>query len=383
MEAPLNLTTNITADALIIGAGVSGALLADELTQAGLNVVMIDRRGLIKGATAASTALIMHEIDIPLSLLGKKIGQARAVQAWRRSRLGVESLISRIETLEIQCGLKRVPSLLLSGDVLNGSGLKAEMLARNAAGLPATYLTSTMVESRFKIVGRQALLSRECATLDPLRLTAGFISSSRERGLRVYAPVTATQLVRCADRWCVATDHGHTITTTYVIYATGYEIPKSVRTRRHKIKSTWVIATRPQLTPNLWPERALIWEASDTYLYLRTTNNGRIICGGEDEDFTDADHRDHLIPHKTAILEKKLGKLLPHVDSRAVHAWAGSFGTSSNGLPSIGEIPAMRNVYAVMAYGGNGISFSRIAAEILRAAILGEQDPDAAIFAFN
>ena len=376
------LVRSATADAVIIGAGISGALMAEELTRAGLSVIMLDRRGPIQGATAASTALLIHEIDTPLTHLGKKIGKERAVQAWRRSRLGLESLISRIQALGIECGLERVPSLLLSGDVLNAHGLKDESFARNLAGLPADYLPAPQVKSRFGIEGRTALLSQQCATLDPVRMTAGFLHAAAGRDMHIFAPATASHLRRDGNQWIIETEEGPAVHATYVIYASGYEIPKAIKTRKHKIMSTWVMATRPQ-PRKIWPERCVIWEASDTYLYLRATTDGRIICGGEDEDFSNATARDGLIAKKTAMLEKKLARLFPDIDSRAEYAWAGSFGASTTGLPSIGQIPRMKNVYAIMAYGGNGINFSRIAAEIITAAISGQRDPDARLFGFD
>jgi hypothetical protein len=58
--------------------------------------------------------------------------------------------------------------------------------------------------------------------------------------------------------------------------------------------SNWAIATVPQRR-RLWPEECMIWEASDPYLCLRTTPDGRIICGGEDERFSDEAARDHLL----------------------------------------------------------------------------------------
>lgn len=54
----------------------------------------------------------------------------------------------------------------------------------------------------------------------------------------------------------------------------------------------------------------MIWEASDPYLYLRTTPEGRIICGGEDEEFTDEEKRNALIPAKVTRLRSKLRRLM-------------------------------------------------------------------------
>ena len=70
--------------------------------------------------------------------------------------------------------------------------------------------------------------------------------------------------------------------------------------------STYAIATRPQ-PRRLWPEDCFIWEAADPYLYLRSTPDGRVICGGEDEDFADDEARDALIPQKAAAIRRKLG----------------------------------------------------------------------------
>jgi glycine/D-amino acid oxidase-like deaminating enzyme len=49
----------------------------------------------------------------------------------------------------------------------------------------------------------------------------------------------------------------------------------------------------------------------------------------------------------------------------------------------IGAIEGHPNVYAAMGYGGNGITFSKIAAEILAKALNGKEDRDAALFAFR
>ena len=61
------LVRDIKTDVLIVGMGISGAMIAEALTGAGLSVAAIDRRGAIKGSTAATTALIQYEVDTPLS----------------------------------------------------------------------------------------------------------------------------------------------------------------------------------------------------------------------------------------------------------------------------------------------------------------------------
>jgi hypothetical protein len=64
-------------------------------------------------------------------------------------------------------------------------------------------------------------------------------------------------------------------------------------------------------------------------------------------------------------------------------AWAGTFGVSSDGLPFIGRHPGVPHTWFALGFGGNGTTFSVIAAEIIRNALLGRDDPDAALFSFE
>jgi glycine/D-amino acid oxidase-like deaminating enzyme len=202
-----------------------------------------------------------------------------------------------------------------------------------------------------------------------------------ERGAEIFAPAEVTDVESHWRGHIAATKGGPTIRCRVLVFATGYEFPKFVPLKGHAIASTYAIATKPQ-PGKLWPERCLIWEASEPYLYLRTTRDGRVICGGEDEDFSDAETRDALIPKKIAAIERKLHRLLPAIDPKADFAWAGAFGASDTGLPRIGAVPGRRNCFAVLGFGGNGITYSRIAADIIRAALAGDEDPDADLYAF-
>jgi glycine/D-amino acid oxidase-like deaminating enzyme len=154
-------------------------------------------------------------------------------------------------------------------------------------------------------------------------------------------------------------------------------MPDGLPRKGHQIISTWAIATVPQgkmPCPDI-----MLWEASDPYVYLRCAER-RIICGGEDEEFSDEKKRDVLIARKAAILQRKLKKLLPRADTRIDYAWAGSFGASTTGLPTFGRMPGKPRYFVAMGYGGNGTTYSRIAAEIIRAELTGESDPDADLY---
>lgn len=370
------------ADVIIIGAGVSGAMLAEELSSAGLRVIILDKRGVAQGSTTASTALVQYEIDTPLIHLSKQIGEEKATAAWRRSRLAVESLSDRIQNLGIPCAHTRRDSLYLSGNTLDADGLREEQRARARIGLQADFLDRKALQERFGLHHANGLHSRGNVSLNPRQLTAGLLQIALARGVKLHAPVEIATVTPHRDGADVLTENGETLSARHVVFATGYELPKQIKSSFCAVTSTWAFATRPQ-RKNLWGGEAFIWEAADPYLYIRTTADGRVICGGEDDDTADAAERDAQTPTKIARMQKKLAKLCPKLDVTAEFAWAGFFGASKTGLPTIGRVPGMANTYAVLAYGGNGTTFSRIAAEILRAEFTGKKDADADLFAFK
>lgn len=374
------LDGDIETDVLVVGAGISGAMLADTLSEAGHRIAIIDRRGPVRGSTVASTALLQYEIDQPLTLLSRQIGEENAIRAWRRSRLALDGLAARIRDLSLGRAERR-DSLYLAGDMLDAEALAKEGEARRHGGLETAYLSRSALRERFGIDRQAALLGYDNIAADPRELASGFLRAAIARGARLHATEEMTGMDARARSVRATTATGRTIRCRHLVFATGYEIPLGLAPKSHSAISTWAIATVRQ-PRNLWPEQCFIWEASEPYLYLRSTADGRVICGGEDEDFVDEDARDALIEAKTATLRRKLGHLLPRLDTEIDFAWAGTFGASTTGLPTIGAVPGHPNCWAVMGFGGNGITYSRIGAEIIRSALSGKPDPDADLYAF-
>src|SRR5688500_17124545 len=376
------LRADVSADVLVVGAGISGALVADSLSDAGLRVVVADRRRPVSGATLASTALIQYDLDLPLVLLAERIGVAPASRAWQRARLAMDALRQRTRQLGIDAGFEQRDSLYLDGTVLSPLGLAREVEARRRAGFEVTLLQPPEVERRVGVKGRTAILSYDQLAADPRRLTTDFLRAAASRGTRIVSPADVTGVAPQSNEVIAETSEGPVIRARHRVFATGYEVPTGVPRAGHAPASTWAVATRRQ-PRNLWPDRCMIWEASDPYLYVRTALGGRVVCGGEDEAFSDTDARDALLSKKTRRLEARLAALFPQVDPRARYAWCGTFGLSELGMPSIGAVPGMPNCFAVLGFGGNGITVSALAAQLLRNQIVGGGDADTDLFAFR
>jgi glycine/D-amino acid oxidase-like deaminating enzyme len=371
---------NKNPDVVVVGTGVSGALMTDALLQAGFSVTAVDRRKILSGSTPASTALLQGELDTPLIELQKKLGLSRAARVCWLSAQAVQALTDRIHDLGIKCDHATRTSLYLPGNVLDVGDLKKEAEARQKIGLRSNFLNRRELKAFAGINKQGAIVSSGNAEVDPVKLVAGLWRSNISRGATLLRDTEVTDLEHSRTRVRLHMKHGPSLDTGHVVFCTGYELMKFAKPKGYKVISTWVLATKPQKT-RLWPSRSLIWEAADPYLYLRTTPEGRIIVGGEDEDFSDETKRDAMLPKKVAAIARKAAKLFPELDFEPDYSWTGSFGESPTGLPAIGPVKNRPRCFAVLGFGGNGITFSMLAAQLVSRQIQNIADPAAELFA--
>jgi glycine/D-amino acid oxidase-like deaminating enzyme len=369
----------ISVDVAIVGAGISGAFMAHALSR-DHSVAVLDRRPPLTGSTVASTALLQWEIDLPLTALAEKIGPAKAKRAYLRSRSAVDALKRIVSEERIVCGLKDKATLYLAGDKYGHRALETEAAARAAMGLESEYLAPAHLGERFGIDRTGAIVSQGSASADPARLAAGLLRRAQANGAKVYSRVEVMEAASDPDGVTLLTDAGHAVRAKSVVFCCGYEFPKGVPTPGAKVISTWALASKPRQRCPAWLRDTLVWEASDPYLYLRMGGDGRLIVGGEDEADPDAHADKAKLKRKCETIVRKLHALLPGVEFEVDYSWAGAFGESVTGLPSIAPVPDMDHAWAVMGFGGNGITYSVIASQVVSAALRGGADPDADLY---
>jgi glycine/D-amino acid oxidase-like deaminating enzyme len=367
-------------DVAIVGAGISGAIIALMLSEIGQDVIVMDRRTPIHGSTLASTAMIQFELDTPLIELADKIGAASAERAYRRSNSAVAALVEMLRRHNINCGLTERSALYLAGNRMGSRGLRGEAAYRARIGLDSEFLDKATLATRFQIDRTGAIFSGGAAELNPAQCAAGCLRAAQRYGARIYAPINVEHVEASPKTVELATETGGTVVARRVIFATGYEVAPGIPKSDYEIISSWAIATQPLTASALWPLRCLIWEASDPYLYLRTTVDNRIVAGGEDSKLNDPKRRDSAIAAKSQTLLAKVEWLLPGHRLKIDYAWAGAFADSPTGLPHIGEVPGMPNCLSVLGCGGNGITFSMVAAQLAQHWVVGHRDLDTDLF---
>ncbi|QCI68491.1 NAD(P)/FAD-dependent oxidoreductase [Phreatobacter stygius] len=362
---------SLTCDVAIVGAGITGSLVAEHLSARGLDVVLIDREQASHGSTAASTAMLLWEIDRSLVELTGLYGFERAVRAYRLSLSAVAGLTGLVGALGLSCSFQPRSSLYLAPGDSQSHDILPEFALRRRAELPGHHLDFAALHGTFEIDRAGAILSPGSAEADPVALATGLADVAAKRRVRLVSG-DARDFDATDREVHIGLADGHEIKAGHMVLATGYVMPDFVRSGLHQVTSTWAMATGPQDPARLWRDRALIWEAGEAYHYLRTTTDGRIIIGGGDEPFDEQDQRLDKAALKHEALRAMLAALWPRASTEAAYAWSGAFGETGDGLPLIGPVPGRRRIFAAYGYGGNGITFSFLASRMIGAMIAGE-----------
>lgn len=363
---------DLRCEVAIVGGGITGCMVAEHLTAMGRDVVLIDRERAGFGSTLASTAMLQWEIDLPLRRLASLYGFEAAADVYRRSFSAVAGLIDLSRGLDLSANVLPRDTLYLAAGEVGWHELQAECELRHRAGLPGQLLDHNTLLGNFGLDREAAILSPGSAEADPLSLCHALLDVAARRGARILREEVVS-FDGTANAAAVVLSGGQVVEAEHVILATGYVMPDCVVTDLHEIASSWAVATVPQEPQRLWPSRALIWEASEDYIYCRTTSEGRIVFGGEDEEHDDPKRREAQAQAKTSALQAKLQALLPDADPRISHHWSGAFGKTGDGLPLIGRVPGQPRMLAAYGYGGNGITFSYLASRLLGALVAGEE----------
>lgn len=377
------LREDAQCEVLVLGGGITGALMAYHLAEAGIDVLLLERRGVAQGSTAASTALLQYEVDTHLSDL---IGMVGKWAAERSYLLCLESII-KIEELTQRlpgdCGFARKQSLYLASRRRDVRALEEEYAARRAIGIDVELLGKKEISAEMSFDAPAALLSAVAAQVDPYRFTHLLLAEAERMGARIYDRTTATSYKHDGDSVRVETDRGATVTARRVVFATGYESQEYLKQKVAKLNSTYALMSEPlDGFPGWGFDQCLLWESARPYFYARTTSDGRILIGGEDESGARA-HNRRFLDRVATRLQKRLARLFPDIPLEVAYTWGGTFAETEDGLAYIGTTPEFPNGYFALGFGGNGITYSLIAAELIRDAILGRPNPDAAIFAFE
>jgi len=384
LHAYPSLRKDISCDVLVMGGGITGALLAYQVASEGYRTVLIDKRDVSQGSTGATTSLLQYEIDEPLYTLKKKVGDAVAIESYRQGIAAIRQLGQLVDDLGIDCDFEKRRSLYIAHTEKHAKWLAEECKHRAEARIRVRWMTGEELKEDFGIQGGGAILSDDAACVDGYSLAHGLLTYAAEHlHLEIYDHTEVTSVKFDQRKNFLGTDGDHVITAQHVIYATGYESYEILKNKVADLISTYACISEPLETlPDVLNDTVL-WNTHDPYLYVRSTPDNRILVGGADEQFKDPDRRDRLIEKKERALMEQFAHLMPGVPFIPDFSWAGTFGVTKDALPYIGGHPDFPQSYFVLGFGGNGITFSVMGMKMISDALAGRPNRFLEYFRFG
>ncbi|GGC79014.1 NAD(P)/FAD-dependent oxidoreductase [Marinobacter halophilus] len=384
MYAFPQLEANLSCDVVVMGAGITGALIANDLAKHGHDVVVLDQRDVCWGSTSASTALLQYEIDTHATDLARRYNQASALLAYQSSLRAIRE----IEEVAHDVGdvdFATCESLYYASNRADHSRLADEFAWREQNGFPVRWLSRAALKDEYGLFAPAAILSSVAARVDPYRLASKLLQRMQQKGAHIFDRTQVTSFTATEGSVKLTTDSGMSLTAGHLVIACGYESQNWLRQRVAKNLSSYAYISDPVDPDQLrWLAGTMLWESSRPYIYMRTTGDGRLLVGGEDDDLDIPARRDRLIDRKAATLQRKVARLFPHLQAPPAFAWGGTFAETSDGLPLFGphKEHGPRVLFA-LAYGGNGITYSMLGAGLLRAQIEDRPHSLTGLFAFS
>ncbi|MBC7774952.1 MAG: FAD-dependent oxidoreductase [Phycisphaerae bacterium] len=375
----------LKVDFIVMGGGITGALSAWYLAQAGVSVAVVDRRHIGMGSTCASTALLQYEIDVPMYQLAKYVGEKNAARSYHLCIEAIDKLEQICEKLDLPTGFERKPSIYCASRKADLEELDLEFAIRQKHDIRVERWDKADVARAFPhFQSAGALYSpHDGAQVDAYSLTHALLQDAMKHGAQVFDKTEIVDIQHEKEQVVLHTNHGHSIRAKQLVIASGYESQAYLEQKVTRLHSTYALVSEP-FDGEIWYRDALIWETARPYLYLRTTSDRRVLIGGRDEPFYSPGRRDKLLNQKTRLLAQDFDKKFPTLAPLLVDFnWAGTFAETADGLPFIGTIKERPRTIFALGFGGNGIVFSQIAGEIIRDSALGKKNPDAHIFSFE
>jgi glycine/D-amino acid oxidase-like deaminating enzyme len=353
-----SLRTDASCDVLVVGGGITGALMAHACMEKGYNTLLIDKREIAYGSTSATTSMLQYEIDVPLYKLKEMIGEQGAVASYKACRDAIYKLADIVKEIKSSCAFEQKQSVYFAGKSKDLKWLKEEYEARKQAGFEVKWMDKKELKEAFGLITEGAILSADGGSVDAFCLAHDLLHYNVKRGLQVFDKTELKKVKYEKDGVKVQLHTGAEIRTKHIIYCTGYETQQLLPEKIVNLKSTYaMVSEKNDRHPEIC-EKTLFWNTDSPYLYMRTTEHGRMLVGGEDEGFKNAVRRDLLLGRKRDRLLKTLEKYLPESEFIEDFCWAGTFGETKDGLPYIGAHNKFPNSYFVLGFGGNGITFS-------------------------
>jgi glycine/D-amino acid oxidase-like deaminating enzyme/nitrite reductase/ring-hydroxylating ferredoxin subunit len=364
LDAFPTLDADRSADAVIVGGGITGLSTAVQLAEAGLEVVVLERNRVGSGTTGSTTAHLTEALDVDYHTLVSRFGADTAGEVARSSRRAIDEIERRVAESGRSCGFARLPGYRLAENEREAEGLEREAEAARSLGVGAELVDAAPVPFRCQ----RALRFAEQAQFHPL----AYLQALAERVIAAAGSIYEHAPVAEVEDDGVELATGPRVSARHVIDAahTPVGLVAGIQTRITAFTSYVLCARLEQPLA----EPALCWDCADPYHYVRTVEGDAVLIGGEDH----RTGRERNPAARHAALEAWARARFP---VRAIEArWSHELFEPADGLPYIGLLPGSRSRLVAAGFSGTGMTFGTVASLLLRDLVVHGESPWARLY---
>ncbi|HET9380248.1 MAG TPA: FAD-binding oxidoreductase [Streptomyces sp.] len=373
----------VTADVAVVGAGLAGLACAHHLTERapGLDVAVIDARRPAAGASGRGTGLLGPRAGPPVDRALRRYGPRDARRMHLASERAVRAVLDLCERLDAPCAPRPGPQIMAARSPSGLVALSRQARAYRTLGLDVPVLTGPAVRARVGVPYAAGLLHRTAATLDPAALTCAIARACATKGVRFYgdSPLCAVHPGDLTGPELVF-PHGRLYARQAVLAVNSAAGQLGLPVGTVLPLEVYALSTAPlsgdaRDALGHGTGHALV-DALPLAPYFRLLPDGGLVAGGGT-----AVAPAGLAPPRLqagrerawAWLERWMRSLHPHLlDVRVTHRWSGRIGVTADGLPVVGPVRGLSDVWYIGGCNGHGLAMSAAHGAYVARALLGE-----------
>jgi glycine/D-amino acid oxidase-like deaminating enzyme/nitrite reductase/ring-hydroxylating ferredoxin subunit len=362
------LETDIDVDIVILGAGITGLTAAAHLHDSGRRVAVLEAGQIGSGTTGFTSAHLDATTDFDLHKMIFEYGQTAASVVTTATREAIDQIEFRCRNWP-DCEFSRVPSYEFTEVVAGVKGLQKQYDAAKKLGFDC-YFTKE-VPLPFACAG--AVVERGQGRFHAQRYLQHLAADLHDKGCSIYENTSAKPPSSGAPL-CIETDGGrvhaqHVIVATHSPYLGISEFDFRVFPYQSYVAAARVEDTIPD---------ALYWDDADPYHYIRIASphdpHLLIVGGCDHKSGQPIDERERF-----AELEQYIRD---HFSLIAIeHQWSGQYYNPADGLPHVGRVPGMKDVFIATGFAGAGLTWGTVSGTLIARLIQGQRHPLESILA--
>ncbi|WP_343345108.1 FAD-dependent oxidoreductase [Terrisporobacter petrolearius] len=374
------LTEDLDTEVIIVGGGVTGSIVGYYFSKANIPAVILEKERVAHCSTSITTSLLQYELDSNARQLEEYTTLDNVIMSYKLGLKALDEIDEFIKGYGNKCKYQRKDTLLYTSKDEEIKEMKEEYEIRKKAGIDVKYISKE--DNPFSINLKGGVYGvNGGAQLDPYEYTHELLDVSCNMGLKVYENTEVIDIKYLENSVEVITSYGYKVKGKKVIIATGYNTERFTKQNFGHKTVTYNIVTKPVDRFDGWFNKVLIRDNCDPYNYFRTTEDNRIIAGGEDIDFYNNILNEKVAKEKYEILLNRIKNMFPKINSiESDYEYCGGFISSQDNLGFFGEDPNHKNLWYCLGYGANGILFAILGGMMLSKFYKGEIDDNMKLF---